>query len=128
MYFILLSLQLVNLVANDSQRLFDAVSVTPIVVGGPFIAIAGTIYCIYILGPWALAGSFFLFMFYPYQVHTVRLPACVQFVKHLKFKLLYYHGYFNFLADFAIQTCYKIQKRVHSYYRQKSKFVHRCIN
>ena len=62
------NLKLVNLVANDSQRLFDAVSVTPLIVGGPFIATAGTIYNICVLGPWALAGSLLLFMFYPYQV------------------------------------------------------------
>lgn len=66
-------LQIVNLYANDSQRIFDAICIAPLLLGSPLMAIAATIYCTYILGPWALLGSLVIGLFYPYQVNKTAI-------------------------------------------------------
>jgi len=59
--------QLVNLCANDGQRLYDAIQ------HGPFLfsvlpVIGATVYAGYLLGPWGIFGFVIFFAFIPFQV------------------------------------------------------------
>lgn len=62
------SLQLINICSNDGQRLYEAVSVGPLLAGGPLVALLGLSYTAYFLGPTALLGSTVLILFYPTMV------------------------------------------------------------
>nr|QST14989.1 ABCC5 protein [Diaphanosoma celebensis] len=59
--------ELINLVANDGQRIYDFAVIAPMVVGGPFVAVVGSAYIIWLLGPHALVGVFTFILFYPVQ-------------------------------------------------------------
>ena len=59
---------MVNMFANDGQRIIESCAMSPLVVGGPLVALAATIYCCLILSPWALVGTAVFLLFYPYQV------------------------------------------------------------
>uniref|UniRef100_A0A8R1TR26 Uncharacterized protein n=1 Tax=Onchocerca volvulus TaxID=6282 RepID=A0A8R1TR26_ONCVO len=48
--------EVVNIFANDGQRLLDAISFIPLVLVGPLVLIAGIIYLLIIIGPWSLLG------------------------------------------------------------------------
>uniref|UniRef100_A0A1I7VPR0 Multidrug resistance-associated protein lethal(2)03659 n=1 Tax=Loa loa TaxID=7209 RepID=A0A1I7VPR0_LOALO len=48
--------EVVNIFANDGQRLLDAVSFAPLVLVGPLVLIAGIIYLLVVIGPWSLLG------------------------------------------------------------------------
>ena len=54
--------------SNDVQRMFDSTLLLPHLIEWPVIAIAGTIYTVYILGWWAILGTLVFLSFYPYQV------------------------------------------------------------
>lgn len=70
------SFQLINICSNDGQRLYEAVSVGPLLAGGPLVALLGLSYTAYFLGPTALLGSTVFILFY---------PAMVRFrLKHLQ--------------------------------------------
>lgn len=62
------SLQLINICSNDGQRLYEAVSVGPLLAGGPLVALLGLSYTAYFLGPTALLGSTVFILFYPTMV------------------------------------------------------------
>lgn len=68
LYVFFFLLQLINLFANDSQRLFDMVLFGPMILGGPVTMIFGIIYILWLLGPWALFGMLVFTGFYPIQV------------------------------------------------------------
>ena len=61
-------LQIINIYANDGQRIFDGVSMIVNLIGGPLLLIGATIYAIYLIGPWALLGFFILLLLLPVQV------------------------------------------------------------
>lgn len=69
------SFQLINICSNDGQRLYEAVSVGPLLAGGPLVALLGLSYTAYFLGPTALLGSTVFILFYPAMVrfHLKRL-------------------------------------------------------
>ncbi|KAM3727270.1 Multidrug resistance-associated protein [Dirofilaria immitis] len=48
--------EVINIFANDGQRLLDAVSFVPLVLVGPLVLIAGIIYLLVLIGPWSLLG------------------------------------------------------------------------
>uniref|UniRef100_F1KQ57 Multidrug resistance-associated protein 5 n=1 Tax=Ascaris suum TaxID=6253 RepID=F1KQ57_ASCSU len=55
--------EIVNVYANDGQRLFDAVTFAPLVLVGPLVLIGGIIHLLCVIGPWSLLGilTFLLF-------------------------------------------------------------------
>ncbi|VDM95671.1 unnamed protein product [Thelazia callipaeda] len=55
--------EVVNMFANDGQRLFDAISMAPVVLIGPLILIGGIVYLLYLIGPWSLLGVFVFLLF-----------------------------------------------------------------
>ena len=60
--------QVVNLYTNDGQRIFDGVSIAPMILAGPLLAIGATAYAIYLIGAWALIGFAVLLLLLPMQV------------------------------------------------------------
>ncbi|KAK7069829.1 Multidrug resistance-associated protein 5 [Halocaridina rubra] len=67
--------EVINLFANDAQRIYDYVVLGPLIVGGPFVAIGGVIYILWLLGPWALFGMLTFVLFYPFQYGISRLTS-----------------------------------------------------
>lgn len=55
--------QVVNMFANDGQRIFDAVTFAPLVLVGPFVLIGGLIYLLRVIGPLSLLGVAVFFVF-----------------------------------------------------------------
>uniref|UniRef100_A0A914Z986 Uncharacterized protein n=1 Tax=Panagrolaimus superbus TaxID=310955 RepID=A0A914Z986_9BILA len=55
--------EIVNVCANDGQRLFDAVTFAPLVLVGPFVLVGGLIYLLKVIGWPSLAGIGVFFIF-----------------------------------------------------------------
>uniref|UniRef100_A0A8R1YJA7 ABC transporter ATP-binding protein n=1 Tax=Pristionchus pacificus TaxID=54126 RepID=A0A8R1YJA7_PRIPA len=55
--------EIVNMFANDGQRIFDAITFTPLVLIGPLVLVGGIIYLMIVIGPWALVGILVFFLF-----------------------------------------------------------------
>lgn len=70
--------QLVNIFANDSQRIFDVVLFGPMIIGGPMVLISGVVYVLSILSPQALAGVFVFVAFYPVQYFISRISGLIR--------------------------------------------------
>nr|CAD2160521.1 unnamed protein product [Meloidogyne enterolobii] len=57
------SAEVINIFANEGQRIFDAVTFAPLVIIGPFVLIGGLIYLLRVIGPLSLLGvGVFLFL------------------------------------------------------------------
>jgi len=63
-----LPIQLINICSSDGQRLYDAVAVSCLLVGGALLGIVGLSYTTFFLGPTALVGSAIFVFFYPTMV------------------------------------------------------------
>ena len=61
------NLKLINLFANDGQRIYEFATLGPMIIGGPFVAIVGTVYIVWLLGPHAIIGMLTFVLFYPVQ-------------------------------------------------------------
>ncbi|XP_057372866.1 ATP-binding cassette sub-family C member 5-like [Daphnia carinata] len=59
--------EVINLFANDSQRIYDVCSLGPLLFGGPFVAVIATLYVVYLLGPHAMIGMLVFLLYYPVQ-------------------------------------------------------------
>uniref|UniRef100_A0AC34GNF9 ABC transmembrane type-1 domain-containing protein n=1 Tax=Panagrolaimus sp. ES5 TaxID=591445 RepID=A0AC34GNF9_9BILA len=55
--------EIVNVCANDGQRLFDAVTFAPLVLVGPFVLVGGLVYLLKVIGWPSLAGIGVFFIF-----------------------------------------------------------------
>ncbi|KAH7719900.1 CBN-MRP-5 protein [Aphelenchoides avenae] len=55
--------EIVNICANDGQRIFDAVTFAPLVLIGPLVIVGGLIYLLRVIGPWSLLGVAVFFVF-----------------------------------------------------------------
>ena len=55
--------EIVNLFANDGQRIFDAVTFAPLVIVGPFVLVGGLIYLLRVIGKLSLLGILVFFVF-----------------------------------------------------------------
>ncbi|KAJ8310779.1 hypothetical protein KUTeg_012644 [Tegillarca granosa] len=64
--------------SNDGQRLFDACSIGPLLIGGPFILACGIIYSVFLIGPWALVGGAIYILFYPFMYYISKLTAYLR--------------------------------------------------
>ncbi|KAL8625042.1 hypothetical protein ACOMHN_012051 [Nucella lapillus] len=67
--------ELVNLVGNDSQRIFEALAIGPLVLAGPVAMAAGSIYAVFYLGPLALVGCMVFVGFYPFNTFVSKLTS-----------------------------------------------------
>ncbi|XP_027219261.2 ATP-binding cassette sub-family C member 5 isoform X6 [Penaeus vannamei] len=70
--------EVINLFANDAQRIYDFVVLGPLIIGGPVVAIGGVIYILWLLGPWALFGMLTFLLFYPFQYGISRLTGYLR--------------------------------------------------
>lgn len=70
--------ELINLFANDGQRIFDLVILGPMIIGGPISMILGVTYVLWILGPWPVLGLCSMFIFYPIQYLFTRLGGYLK--------------------------------------------------
>lgn len=75
--------------SSDGQRLYEAVSVGCLLVGGPLVGILGLSYTAYFLGPTALIGCAIFIIFYPTMVKltlmsVIKCMSSVSFGKLLK--------------------------------------------
>ncbi|XP_063866904.1 ATP-binding cassette sub-family C member 5-like isoform X1 [Scylla paramamosain] len=70
--------EVINLFANDAQRIFDFVVIGPLIIGGPLVAVGGVIYILWLLGPWALFGMVAFLLFYPFQYCLSRLTGYLR--------------------------------------------------
>ncbi|KAI6210597.1 ABC transporter, ATP-binding protein [Aphelenchoides besseyi] len=71
------SAEIVNICANDGQRLFDAVTFAPLVLMGPFVIVGGVIYLLKVIGPWSLLGLLVFVIFDILQVFLgITLVRC----------------------------------------------------
>nr|CAD7442232.1 unnamed protein product [Timema bartmani] len=70
--------ELINIFANDSQRIFDVVLFGPMIVGGPVMTVCGIGYILWLLGPWALLGMIVFLLFYPTQYGISRLTGYLR--------------------------------------------------
>uniref|UniRef100_A0A914KLI9 Uncharacterized protein n=1 Tax=Meloidogyne incognita TaxID=6306 RepID=A0A914KLI9_MELIC len=57
------SAEVINIFANEGQRIFDAVTFAPLVIIGPFVLIGGLIYLLRVIGPLSLLGVGVFFVF-----------------------------------------------------------------
>jgi len=55
--------EIVNVCANDGQRLFDAITFAPLVLIGPFVLVGGLIYLLKVIGWPSLSGILVFFIF-----------------------------------------------------------------
>ncbi|GMT32386.1 hypothetical protein PFISCL1PPCAC_23683, partial [Pristionchus fissidentatus] len=55
--------EIVNMFANDGQRIFDAITFAPLVIIGPLVLIGGIAYLMVVIGAWALVGILVFFLF-----------------------------------------------------------------
>ncbi|KAJ4443882.1 hypothetical protein ANN_05669 [Periplaneta americana] len=63
--------ELINLFANDGQRIFDMVLFGPMIIGGPVVTVCGVLYILWLLGSWAVLGMLVFLLFYPIQDECV---------------------------------------------------------
>ncbi|EFX63846.1 ABC protein, subfamily ABCC, partial [Daphnia pulex] len=66
---------MINLFANDGQRIYEVASFGPFIVGDPFVAAIGTGYTIWLLGPHTALGMLVFVLFYPVQYLVSRLTG-----------------------------------------------------
>ncbi|KAL7069858.1 hypothetical protein ACQ4LE_010986 [Meloidogyne hapla] len=57
------SAEVINIFANEGQRIFDAVTFAPLVIIGPFVLVGGLIYLLRVVGPLSLLGVGVFFVF-----------------------------------------------------------------
>ncbi|CAD5229343.1 unnamed protein product [Bursaphelenchus okinawaensis] len=69
--------EVVNIFANDGQRIFDAVTFAPLVLMGPFVIVGGIVYLVKVIGLWSLAGLSIFLVFDAIQVFLgITLVRC----------------------------------------------------
>ena len=63
---------MLNLYANDGERLFEGATWAAHVAVGPVVIIAGTACAITLIGAWALIGLAIMLLVVSLQVHTLK--------------------------------------------------------
>ncbi|ELU07544.1 hypothetical protein CAPTEDRAFT_219745 [Capitella teleta] len=59
--------KILNVFASDGQRLYDGISLMPMLFGGPALIFAGTGIAVYLLGPMAILGAVITLFLFPLQ-------------------------------------------------------------
>nr|XP_056718351.1 ATP-binding cassette sub-family C member 12-like [Euleptes europaea] len=67
--------EVINILANDGYRMFEAAVFCPLPVAVPVLIVACTIYSCLILGPTALTGTFVYILFIPLQMLMAKLMS-----------------------------------------------------
>ncbi|XP_024082084.1 multidrug resistance-associated protein 5-like isoform X2 [Cimex lectularius] len=67
--------EIVNMFANDGQRIFDLLLFAPMIVSSPVSLLFGIGYVFFMLGPWPVFGLLVMFLFYPIQYGLARLAS-----------------------------------------------------
>ncbi|XP_069692470.1 ATP-binding cassette sub-family C member 5-like isoform X3 [Periplaneta americana] len=70
--------ELINLFANDGQRIFDMVLFGPMIIGGPVVTVCGVLYILWLLGSWAVLGMLVFLLFYPIQYGISRMMGYLR--------------------------------------------------
>uniref|UniRef100_A0A2P2I628 Multidrug resistance-associated protein 5-like n=1 Tax=Hirondellea gigas TaxID=1518452 RepID=A0A2P2I628_9CRUS len=70
--------EMINLFANDGQRIFDFVVLGVMIIGGPVVGVGGVAYILWLLGPYALCGMLAFLLFYPLQYGISRLTGVLR--------------------------------------------------
>uniref|UniRef100_A0A1B6CJL9 Uncharacterized protein n=1 Tax=Clastoptera arizonana TaxID=38151 RepID=A0A1B6CJL9_9HEMI len=70
--------EIINMFANDGERIFNMIVFGPMVVSGPLSMTLGVLYILWLLSPWALIGMLVFIMFYPVQYGMSRLAGHFQ--------------------------------------------------
>jgi len=65
-------IQVLNLYANDGERLLQGATWAAYVANGPTVVIVGMAYAISLFGVWALIGFAILLLMIPLQVRTLK--------------------------------------------------------
>ncbi|KAB7497030.1 Multidrug resistance-associated protein 5 [Armadillidium nasatum] len=78
-----LSAQLTNILTNDMERLFEAVISSVFLTASPAFFIMSAVYCVFIIGPWALIGMACYLLFYPVMGGIAKAQSRVR-VKTVK--------------------------------------------
>lgn len=73
--------QLVNLCANDGQRLFDACMLGVFALAG-IASVGGAAYSIFLLGAWGILGFAIFFLFIPIQASIPPSSSLIRFGWH----------------------------------------------
>ncbi|XP_066602982.1 ATP-binding cassette sub-family C member 5-like isoform X3 [Prorops nasuta] len=64
--------EVINLFSVDSQRLYDAVIFTPMIISGPIVAVCSVVYILWLFNPIALLGMTIFLLFYVFQYYISR--------------------------------------------------------
>ncbi|XP_045623977.2 ATP-binding cassette sub-family C member 12 isoform X1 [Procambarus clarkii] len=73
-----LSAQIINFSNNDMERLFEACISCVFITAMPVIFLLSVVYCVYILGPWALLGQGIYILFYPIMGGIAKAQSSVR--------------------------------------------------
>uniref|UniRef100_A0A158R5R5 ABC transmembrane type-1 domain-containing protein n=1 Tax=Syphacia muris TaxID=451379 RepID=A0A158R5R5_9BILA len=73
--------EIINIYANDGQRIFDAVSFAPLVLVGPLVLIGGMMYLVALIGLWSLLGVLVFFLFDLFQGYLFQFLLGKMMVK-----------------------------------------------
>lgn len=67
--------EIVNLLGNDSQRIFEAIAIGPLMLPGPIVLLMGLIYMLILIGPWSLIAMGIYGAFYPFMYFISKLTS-----------------------------------------------------
>ena len=70
--------QLVNLVTQDSNRVFEATSIFVMILAAPATLIIGIGYSIYVIGPWALIGCLVFIIIFVIQTKIAKVIGTLR--------------------------------------------------
>jgi len=70
--------ELINLFSNDGQRVYEFATMGPMIMGGVFVSVIGTIYIVSILGPHALLGMLVFVLSYPIMYGISSINGCLR--------------------------------------------------
>uniref|UniRef100_A0ABM5ETW9 ATP-binding cassette sub-family C member 12-like isoform X1 n=1 Tax=Pogona vitticeps TaxID=103695 RepID=A0ABM5ETW9_9SAUR len=70
--------EVINLLANDGYRMFEAALFCPLPVAAPLLMVVCSVYSCTILGPTALIGTFVYIVFIPIQMLMARLTSAFR--------------------------------------------------
>ncbi|XP_014665405.1 PREDICTED: multidrug resistance-associated protein 5-like [Priapulus caudatus] len=70
--------EFVNLFANDGIRIFEGVTLGPLVVGGPLVVMMGLAYVVWLLGGWGAIGMLVFVFFYFIQMIIAKIAVYLR--------------------------------------------------
>lgn len=105
------SFQIVNLLAIDSQRIFEAVVIGPLMLPGPIVLLMGLVYMLVLIGPWSLVAMGVYGAFYPFMV-SISMLFCHRPFPYVIFELFCQRNWKRFLEIRCISLKESSQKDI----------------